>query len=207
MPSIIPCTNCIISVNVQNHTVRKDNLSVKWQRECAINAFVNQIIESFHRSDGSYSLKRAEVFACVDPLEKVIKALWWGYPNGMRSHFHEVMQCMGDIAGLLGPHTNQHLNIQDFTTLFDRLYAIPYVGHATISKLLYFFGIYQDDTQCVIVDRFVRESMAYYDEFLPVHTAQPVNWYLEHARQINNLNINGATPEQIEYFLFCHRVN
>lgn len=204
MPSIINCRNCIIANDVRAHSVTKNNLSVKWQRETEADNNIARVVNSFHRQDGSYSLSRAEIFETNDPYEKVVKAIWWGYPNGMMFHFHEVAIHFSDLAQTIAPHSGRHLNMQEFESLYDSLSAIMYVGASTISKLLYFFGIYQDNTQCVIVDRFVRESMAHYDEFHPVHQHQPFLWYLEHARQINEVGIDGASPEQVEYFLFSH---
>lgn len=204
MPSIINCRNCIIANDVRSHTVTKKNLSVKWQREIAADNSIAHVVNSFHRRDGSFSLSRGDIFETNDSYEKVVKAIWWGYPNGMMFHFHEVAIHFSDLTQTIAPYSGRHLNMPEFESLYDSLSAIMYVGASTISKLLYFFGIYQDNTQCVIVDRFVRESMAHYDEFHPVHQRQPHLWYLEHARQINEVIIDGATPEQVEYFLFSH---
>ena len=206
MPSLVPCRNCIIANDVQAHTICKNNLSVKWQREYTVDIQIARILDSFHKQNGSYSLNRAEIFACEDSFERTVKALWWGYPNGMRSHFHDVVLRLREMAEILHPHRNQSLDLQEFVFLYNRLNAFPNVGSATISKLHYYFGIFQDHIQCVIIDRFVRESMDYYDEFHPVHDSRPAFWYLEHARQINEVTIDDTTPEQIEFFLFSHRV-
>ncbi len=206
MPSLHNCRNCIIANDVQAHTIHKNILSAKWQDECNADERIRQVIESFRQIDGSYSLSRRDVFLCEDSFEKVTKALWWGYPNGMRVHFHEVVQYFGEMANILQPYRNQTIDEHTFDDLYNLL-NLQYVGPATISKLLYFFNIYQGNTQCVIVDQFVRESMNYYDEFHPVHENQPSHWYLAHARQINEVNITGATPEQVEFFLFSFRVN
>lgn len=206
MPSLLNCRNCIIANDVQAHTVSKNRLSIKWQEECNANERIRQIVESFRQTNGSYSLSRRDVFLCEDSFEKVTKALWWGYPNGMRAHFHEVVQYFGEMAKFLQPFRNQILDERSFDDVYNHLKR-QYVDLATISKLLYFFNIYQGNTQCVIVDRYVRESMNYYDEFHPVHEHQPSRKYLAYARQINETDIKGASPDQIEYFLFSHRVN
>lgn len=206
MPFLTDCRNCIIASDVQSHTIIKNRLAVKWQRVCNNRNMIRHAVETFHRADGSYSLSRRDVFLCENAFEKVVKAFWWGYPNGMIFHFEDVAHHFEEMAATLEPHRNQSLDEQSFVDLYNQL-NIQYVGPATISKLLYFFNIHQGDTQCVIVDRFVRESMHYYDDFFPVHENQPVQWYLAHARQINEVIIDGATPEQVEFFLFSHRVN
>ena len=202
MPSLIDYRATIIANNVLAHTIRKQQLSVKWQRVCNANPELSGIVESFHRQDGSYSLSRAEVFACDDTFEKVIKAMWWGYPYGMRANFDEVVQNFRLMTEILRPYQDRVLDEQNFIELYNRLNQIPHIGPATISKLLYFFNIFQGQTRCVIVDSRVRSTMAAFDDYQPVRNRLPALWYLEHARQLNEIGIAGATPEQIEYFLF-----
>ena len=202
MPFLIDYRACIIANNVQAHTIRKNGLSVKWQQVRDRNPEIAPVLESFHRDDGSYSLSRAEIFACDDAFEKVVKTIWWGYPNGLRSHFDDVAQNFRVMAEILQPCRDRELDEPSFIELYNSLNQIQHIGPSTISKLLYFFNVSQGQTRCVIVDSRVRSAMAKYDDFHPVHNSVPALWYLEHARQINETNIEGATPEQIEYFLF-----
>ena len=202
MSSLKDYRACIIANNIQAHTIRKKVLSVKWQQVRDRNPEIAPVLESFHRDDGSYSLSRAEIFACDDAFEKVVKTIWWGYPNGMRSHFDEVAQNFRVMAEILQPYRGRELDEPNFIQLYNNLNQIQHIGPSTISKLLYFFKISQGQTQCVIVDSRVRSAMAAFDDFHPVRNNDPALWYLEHARQINEVGIDGATPEQIEYFLF-----
>ncbi len=202
MPFLIDYRACIIATDEQAHTIRKNGLSVKWQRVCNADAEISAIVESFHRPDGSYSLSRAEIFACNDAFEKVVKTIWWGYPNGLRSHFDDVAQNFRLMAEILQPYRGRELDEPNFIELYNSLNQIQHIGPSTISKLLYFFNVSQGQTRCVIVDSRVRSAMAAFDDFHPVRNNDPALWYLEHARQINEVGIDGATPEQIEYFLF-----
>lgn len=202
MSSLKDYRACIIANNVQAHTIRKNGLSVKWQQVRDRNPEIAPVLESFHRDDGSYSLSRAEIFACDDAFEKIVKTIWWGYPNGMMFHFNEVAQSFRVMAEILQLCRDRELDEPNFIQLYNNLNQIQHIGPSTISKLLYFFNISQGQTQCVIVDSRVRSAMAAFDDFHPVRNNDPALWYLEHARQINEVGIDGATPEQIEYFLF-----
>lgn len=202
MPSLNDYRACIIANNVQAHTIQKNVLSLKWQRVLDANPEVAAVIEQFHRGDGSYSLSRAEIFACDDAFEKVVKTIWWGYPNGMMFHFNEVAQYFRVIAKLLQPCRDNVLDEQSFIALYDSLNRIQHIGLSTISKLLYFFNVSKGLARCVIVDSRVRMAMTAFDDFQPVHNRVPALLYLELVRQINGTGVVEATPEQIEYFLF-----
>lgn len=202
MSSLKDYRACIIANNVQAHTIRKKVLSVKWQQVRDRNPGIAPVLESFHRDDGSYSLSRAEIFACDDAFEKIVKTIWWGYPNGMMFHFNEVAQSFRVMAEILQPCRNRQLNKTNFIELYNSLNQIQHIGPSTISKLLYFFNISQGQTQCVIVDSRVRSAMAAFDDFRRVNNNDLALEYLEQTRQICAVDIDGATPEQIEYFLF-----
>lgn len=205
MPCLNEYRNCIIASDVRAHTIRKNNLSAKWKAVGEKNADVASILASFQRPEGGYALTLQEIFDESNTFAKVVKVFWWGYPNGMRGNFPAAVHAFDEISTILDRHRGRNLDKGEFVALYNDLAAIVGVGFTTISKLLYFFEIRRGETKCVIIDSNVREAFSCFDDFALLHMSTPALRYLEYARQINEVNVGGATPEQIEFFLFSHR--
>ena len=154
----------------------------------------------------SVSVSRGQVFQTLDPYDKLIKALWWGYPNGMRvnSYFNNIVAAAGAISTCLNQYKNKNIQKADYFQLYSKIKKLvgPGIGMSTISKLFYFFNISIEGCRSIIVDKRVRAAMKHFDDFNPIHSSDEAVWYLRAVKDINRVAGDWAEPEQIEYFLF-----
>ena len=187
------------------HTIKKDRLSVKWQRVCDANEQVSEIINELFK-DNVFSVSRGQIFNETIPYKRIIKTLWWGYPNGMRvsRYFDNIINVAEEIADRLNDKIGQSLSEDEFLLLYVAIKELvgSGLGMSTISKLFYFFNISAEENKSVIVDFRVRSTMNYFEDFNPIHTANEARWYLAAVREINRVAGDWAKPDQIEYFLY-----
>ena len=204
MSSVLNYRECIISRDVSRHTVRKEHLSHKWELLCECNE-VNRVIESITEGK-SVSVSRGQIFQTLEAYDKVIKALWWGYPNGMRVnlYFNNIVAAADEVSACLNQYKGKDILEADYLQLYREVKGIVGrgMGMSTISKLFYFFNISVEGCMSVIVDNRVKARIQHFDDFNPIHTADEAMWYLTAVREINRVAGDWAEPDQIEYFLF-----
>ena len=205
MPSILVYRDCILLHNVSRHTIRKEHLSAKWQRMCNENVDVRLVIESISNGE-SVSVSRGQIFQTNEPFNKLIKALWWGYPNGMRvsRYFSNIISKAGVISTLLAQYGDRNITEDEYIRLYYQVKSTvgQGIGMSTISKFFYFFKISVEGCKSVIVDSKVKKAMNYFDDFNPIHESGEAIGYLSATREINRVAGEWAEPGQIEYFLF-----
>lgn len=191
--------------DVSRHTIRKEHLSVKWQHMCDDNADVRRVIESISIGE-SVSVNRGQIIHTTEPFEKLIKTLWWGYPNGMRisRYFSNIISTARTVSTILRRSQDRDISEVEFIQLYYQVKSSvgQGIGMSTISKFFYFFNISVEGCKSVIVDLKVKTAMLYFDDFIPIHTSDEAKWYLSAVREINRVAGDWAMPEQIEYFLF-----
>lgn len=208
MPSISTYRECILSRNVSCHIVLKKRLSHKWEQLCECDE-VRRVINSI--TDGkSVSVSRSQIFQTSEPYDKMIKALWWGYPNGMRAnpYFNNIIAAARAVSTCLNQYKDKDIPEADYLHLYREVKKIvgPGIGMSTISKLFYFFNISVEGRRSVIVDEKVRTAMKHFDDFNPIHSSDEAVWYLKAVREINRVAEDWAEPDQIEYFLFVCQI-
>lgn len=192
-------------MNVSSHTILKNRLSANWQNQCIEHTEVNRVINSISTGE-TVAVSRGEIFRTNEPYDKLIKVLWWGYPNGMRvsRYFNNIIANAGRVSELLKQYGNRNISEQEYIQLYYQVKHIVEqgIGMSTISKLFYFFNICVEGSKSVIVDSRVKSALRYFDDFNPIHTANEANWYLTAVKEINRVAGDWAEPDQIEYFLF-----
>lgn len=203
--SILDYRDCILSQNVFHHTVRKECLSARWQQKCNEDAEVRRVIESIS-SSGSIAVSRGQIFQTLEAYDKLIKVLWWGYPNGMRvsRYFCNVISTARAMSTILKQYQDNDIANDEYIQLYHQIKSTvgQGIGMSTISKLLYFFNIGVEGNKPIIVDSRVKKAMSYFDDFNHIHTSDEANWYLTAVKEINRVAGDWAVPDQIEYFLF-----
>ena len=89
-------------------------------------------------------ISRKDIFNTKDSIKnKIILAIFWGYPRGMRgNHFIEILFNMEKLEKLIFSLQNlEFANDSDFSKIINEFANIPGLGISTYSKLLYFFKI------------------------------------------------------------------
>ena len=176
-----------------------------WQQKCNENADIRRVIESISNGE-SVSVSRGQIFQTSEQFNKLIKALWWGYPNGMRisRYFSNVISTARAVSMILAQYNDSIITEVEYIRLYYQVKSTvgQGIGMSTISKLFYFFNISVEGCKSVIVDSKVKTAMQYFDDFNPIHTSDEARWYLTAVREVNRVARDWAEPEQVEYFLF-----
>ena len=143
-----------LPVRQQSFTTKRDNK--KWQ--FAENEF--QWLKDFNDSyftNGELKISRQDIFNIENsPREKILKTIFWGYPNGMQGHksFAGILSNIDKIEAILSDLQNSNdLALDDLKKAQIGFKPISGLGLSTYSKLLYFFDIKINNKPCLIIDK------------------------------------------------------
>ena len=182
--------------------------SQKWQEHINNNNDVRNAFNNLRRNENNeLVITRENVFNADTPIEKVVKALIWGYPKGMQGieNLRSIVGHLNDIVQLLTqPGLEQPLRKEPFLTLYNHLTNISGLKQSTASKLLYFFGIHVGANQALVVDDNVFSAFQAFIDFVDVSfEVDPAKRYLKQLKKMNSLaRQHHFQPAQLEYFLF-----
>lgn len=183
-------------------------VSQKWQEHINSNNDVRNAFNTLRRNENDeLVITREDVFNAATPIEKVVKALIWGYPNGMqgKENLRNIIGNLNEIVQLLTqPELEQPLNQEFFLTLYNSLTKIHGLKQSTVSKLLYFFNIHVGNSQALIIDTNVEAAFQAFDDFVAVSFEENIGKrYLKQFKKMNSLaRQHHFQPDQLEYFLF-----
>ena len=196
----------IKAVETGDQTTISKNLSYRWSKHFAEFPWVEMIFSSLKNDDGSYRVSRNDIYNTVDATERLVKIVFWGYPNAFQdgNYLRNILKDADAITKSLG-EVGSILTINDYLALFNNLKSmVSGIGVSTISKILTFWKIKAASSESVIVDSRVMECVRLFDDFYGMRTAtETADGYYEMVKKINSLAKSiEATPEQVEYFLF-----
>jgi len=196
----------IKAVDTGDQTTISKNLSYRWSKHFAGFPWVETVISSLKKDDGSYRVSRNDIYNTVDPMDRLVKIVFWGYPNAFQdgNYLRNILKNAEIITESLG-EVGTILRINDYLELFNNLKSrVSGIGVSTISKILTFWRIKAASSESVIVDSRVMECVRLFDDFKGMPTAtETADGYCEMVKKINSIAKSiEATPEQVEYFLF-----
>ena len=182
-------------------TWAKAENSIKWLK--------NLNDRLFHNSE-SITLSRQDVFETEEIREKIIKAMYWGYPAGMRgNHFINLLKQIKSIEEVLQSLKNKsNPTAQDFNNLTLTFNNVSGLGISSYSKLLYFFEISLNGDPCLILDNrlinvFKSEKYINFQQLSRIRTYNAENYYIDYLQLTKQLATTLETQgENIELFLF-----
>jgi len=181
------------------------SIAAGWTMHYTEFPWLEGIIESM-KKDGEYSVSRNDLIRTNDKRERLIKIIFWGFPNAYRSNWtlRNILLNVNRIITLL-PDYGARLREDDYLSLFDALNQIDGMKESTISKILCFWEIKVASSEAIIVDQFVRECSHLFYELWGTSVLYPYsaedNLFV--VKKVNRLSRKiGATPQQLECFLF-----
>jgi hypothetical protein len=144
-----------LPVRQQSFTTKRNNkkwleaqTKFKWLKDFIDNHFIN----------GYLQISRQDIFEIRNsPKEKILKTIFWGYPNGMQGghkNFAGILKQIDSLVEILTDLQNSNgLKLADLKKAQNNFKAISGLGLSTYSKLLYFFDIKIDNMPCLILDK------------------------------------------------------
>jgi hypothetical protein len=144
-----------LPVRQQSFTAKRDNKkwieaekNFKWFKALNDNYFTNEQLQ----------ISRQDIFDITNsPKEKILKTIFWGYPNGMQGghkSFAGILSKIDRLVEILSDLQNSNdLKIDDLKKAQNNFKPISGLGLSTYSKLLYFFDIKINNIPCLIIDK------------------------------------------------------
>jgi hypothetical protein len=156
------------------------------------------------------TISRQEIFQTKEPIEAIIKIIYWGYPAGMRgNHFINILKRTHVIENtILKLREKSRPTTNDFNELTVTFENVEGLGLSTYSKLLYFFQIKFNDNLCLILDQRLIEVFST-KSFSDFHQLSNIRYYNAEKRYLDFLHLTnqvskklGTRGENLEQFLF-----
>ena len=197
---------------IQNLPVRQQYFNTKrttWSNFETQFEWFKRLNDNLFNNNRNLSISRQDVFNTDDLESKIIKAIYWGYPGGMRgnhfigilNHFSSLIEGIEALIKLEYP-TENHL--KEFS---QKMRRIDGLGLSTYSKLLYFSEIRINSYQCLILDKrlidvFNKNLFSDFD-FPTLRYYNTQDHYLSYLMQMNDIKgFLNTKAENIEQFLF-----
>lgn len=198
-----------LPVRQQSFTAKRDNK--KWLEAEKNFEWFKRFNDSYFRN-GQLQISRQDIFDIKDsPKEKIIKTIFWGYPNGMQGghkSFAGILSNIDRLAEILSNLKNSSdLKFDDLKKAQDNFKPIGGLGLSTYSKLLYFFDIKIQGIPCLIIDKRLLDVFKsnVFSDFNSLSEIKGNNEkrYFDCLRIIDNAAERLETKgENIEQFLF-----
>lgn len=205
-PSMIQYSGLIESIPVYHQStkiVRK-----AWKR-FSYNGKMG-IEEAIFDNKDEVELSRADVLSEVDPAQKVVMVLMWGYPTGGRgSNIENILTEIDKLSQLLSSVRKKNLTVTEANDLIAEFQGIHGLGISTWSKLLYFFNVAIDSRRCQIYDLKIVDSLnkKQFSELGAQKWKQDIDHYYRYIDLVDNLAMRMCvSPEQVELFLFYYNL-
>lgn len=183
----------ILKISPKKNQPINETVSHWWQLQ-ASNPHINDYIV-----DGKISISRTDLFQETDSEKRLMGVLLWGYPKGMRGGYLNAI--LNNRKTILSAIHNKSSNYQE---LIGALESIKGLGLATITKILYFYGIKTDEGHYIpIIDHHVRETMSLFEDFHGLSMNQDLSSYIRIvSRVISQLETKDIKYDDLEFFMF-----
>ncbi|WP_373513532.1 hypothetical protein [Persicitalea sp.] len=203
---------------ISNLPVRQQCFETKrsnWKKAEKEFSWLNDMNDRLFGVKNSMTISRQDIFNTVNAKQRIVLAVYWGYPRGMRNnYFLSILKNIDLLESTLVKYENSsNLLSKDFTEMCKVFKKIPGLGISTYSKMLYYFNIYFNSHCCLILDSRLIEVFKnkIYSEFIPIskisYTTAEVR-YLDYLGLINHTaRIMNVDSENIEQFLFIFGKN
>lgn len=189
----------IRSLPVEHHTIRVAR-SV-WEPRFAVAGLTTEF-EAIFGDELEVSLSREQIRRQADRRRKCLEVLLWGYPAGMRGNETAYLANLDAIS-------ERAASDAQWPDYFASLDDLKGLGMSTITKLAYFFGRTFEGHPAVILDSRIVAVLtrATWAEFAGLRCVTYNNASKHYLRYLETTalvtrGIGGATPEQLEFFLF-----
>jgi len=203
-----------LPVRHQSFTTKRKN--EKWRFAESIFPWFKDFNDSYF-TNGELEISRQDIFNVENsPREKILKTIFWGYPNGMQGGHKSFVGILRNIDNLeeilINLHNNSDLTLDDLKKAQNDFKRISGLGLSTYSKLLYFFDIKINNNPCLIIDRRLLDVFKsdFFADFNSLKKIKGDNEkkYFDCLRIINNVAETLETKgENIEQFLFIFGKN
>jgi hypothetical protein len=162
------------------------------------------------RDDESVEISREDIFRTSSLRDVILKAIYWGYPRGMRgNHFTNLITQMESLETIIAPLVGKdRLSAEDFNRLRNQFKNIEGLGLSTYSKLLYFLRIKFNSHECLILDQrlidvFNSRTFPEFENLSGIRYDNARDKYLEYLNVMSDLSHQiGTNGENLEQFLF-----
>ena len=198
-----------LPVRHQSFTTKRNN--EKWRFAENKFSWFKDFNDSYF-TNGELEISRQDIFNVENsPKEKILKTIFWGYPNGMQGGHKSFVGILRNIDNLeeilINLHNNSDLTLDDLKKAQNDFKRISGLGLSTYSKLLYFFDIKINNNPCLIIDRRLLDVFKsdFFADFNSLSKIKGDNEkkYFDCLRIINNVAETLETKgENIEQFLF-----
>ena len=195
-----PISELVGSLPVAHHTIRVSR--TVWEnrfRSAGLEAELGAIFGDAEE----IGLSRQSIRQQADARRKCLEVLLWGYPSGMRGNRHD------SYLANLDEISRGASSEVPWPGYFEALDAVRGLGMSTITKLAYFFGKTFDGHPAVILDNRITKvlSRGIWAELGGLQGITNYNARRAYLRYLETMAsaaraIQGATPEQFEFFLF-----
>jgi hypothetical protein len=169
-------------MNILNYKILIANLPVRqqcfttkrttWNKAEYEISWLKIINDKLFSDKTTLTISRQDIFETEDPIEKIIKVIYWGYTAGMRgNHFVNILKNIDTIKNsILKFKANSRLTDTDFLDLTKTFKNVEGLGLSTYSKLLYFFKISFNGNPCLILDQRLIDVFANktYSEYIQI---------------------------------------
>jgi hypothetical protein len=194
-----PISTLVRTLPVDHHTIR---VSRKVWKDRFRNARLAVELEAIFGDSEEIGLSRQSIRQQADARRKCLEVLLWGYPSGMRGNETAYLANLDEISR--GASSDA-----PWPEYFEALDAVRGLGMSTVTKLAYFFGKTFDGHPAVILDNRITKLLsrgiwAELGELRHVTNNNAPRNYLRYLETIASVSqgIEGATSEQLEFFLF-----
>lgn len=198
---------------ISNLPVRHQKFTTKrntWKNAEEKIVWLKKLNNNLFGDNLTLSISRQDILETKNSRELIIKAIYWGYPRGMRgNHFLNILEHIQLLETTLKKLNQiEKPNTGDFNQIAITFKGITGLGLSTYSKLLYFSQLSFNDNPCLILDKrlidvFATKAYCEYQQLSGIRYNSAETKYLDFLSLTNkiskDLNIKG---ENIEQFLF-----
>lgn len=149
--------NLIISLPVLNQSFTTKR---KTWKKFENNHWLKSLNDEIFGEDEFVEISRKDVFNESSLKKKIIKAIYWGYPRGMRgNNFRNILSNINLIESAIRMLINKNNDEDGFNSFVDKMKKIPGIGLSTYSKILYFCNIKFLSNSSVILDKRIIDQV------------------------------------------------
>jgi hypothetical protein len=186
-----------------NHSfqIKRDNWKVESQQRLIDDVFGDEDAITLNRYD---LLKSAH----YDLKSFIVKTLMWGYPTkGRGNNINRLLEVdnFKMLVSILNRYQKENITVKE---LFHDINSIPGLGLSTMSKFMYFFNIWLNDSKALILDNRIIEviNKGNYSELNHLKGIRYDNAITKYPLYIETIDkladSMDVEPDQIEMFLF-----
>jgi hypothetical protein len=172
--------------------------------------WLNALNDKLFDNKKSLYISRQDVFNAIESKEKIVKVIYWGYPNGMRgNNFIDILTHIDLLENILNALTNtKNPGQEKYIEVRNGFQKVKGIGISTYTKLLYFHNASFNGYPCLILDErllnvFGSKSFVEFESLCNLKRDNAQKGYLKYLKVIKEVSEDlGTEGENVEQFLF-----